>query len=48
VLLLTVLGFGSSILRINDVAPGENQYGHEYLAAVIWKCKNKRRAFSVT
>lgn len=30
VLLLTVLGFGSSILWINDLAPGENQYGHEY------------------
>jgi hypothetical protein len=39
VLLLTVLGFGSSILRINDVAPGENQYGHEYSAAVILNAK---------
>lgn len=32
---LTVSGLGSSILRINDVAPGENQNGHEKSAVSI-------------
>jgi hypothetical protein len=38
---LTVLGFGSIILWINDLAPSENQYGHEYSAAVILKCQER-------
>ena len=33
---LTVLGLGSSIICINDFAPGENQIGQENSAACIY------------
>ena len=39
--LLTVSGFGSTILRISDFAPAENQAGNEYSALSI--CMKKKR-----
>lgn len=38
---VTVSGFGSRILCINDVAPRENQNGHENRAALI--CTTRKR-----